>query len=49
MHLQQISGNLYSDEFGRLWKRLKPNHYEMVYNPNVDSKRQTNPNNVRGY
>lgn len=49
MHLQQISGNLFSDEFGRLWKRVSENHYEMVCNPNVDNKRQLSPDNIRGY
>lgn len=49
MHLQQISCNLFSDEFGRLWKRVSENHYEMVCNPNVDNKRQLSPDNIRGY
>lgn len=49
MHLQQISGNLYSDEFGRLWICTSVNHYEMVYNPNTDTKRQIDPDNIRGY
>lgn len=46
MHLEPVSGNLFSDMFGRLWKRIGTNHYEMVFNPNVDNKRKLNPDTI---